>query len=154
MEKLHIDWQFKTFENLSQKELYAILLARQEVFIIEQKIYYVDCDNRDQNAWHLFGLDPDGEVVAYLRVLPPGKMEMHSVGRVLSAKKYRLFGYGKELMKNMHEKVQEEFGHIPLGMSAQVYLENFYQGFGFKTSSEPYIEEDIEHIKMIYQPSN
>ena len=54
----------------------------------------------------------------------------------------------------IRDRVQEEFGHIPLGMSAQVYLENFYQGFGFKTSSEPYIEEDIEHIKMIYQPSN
>ncbi|MFT6094987.1 MAG: ElaA protein, partial [Pseudohongiellaceae bacterium] len=28
------------------------------------------------------------------------------------------------------------------------YLEKFYQSLGFKTDSEPYMEDDIPHIQM------
>ena len=35
-------------------------------------------------------------------------------------------------------------------ISAQLYLEKFYTNLGFKTEGEPYLEDDIPHIKMRY----
>ena len=34
-------------------------------------------------------------------------------------------------------------------ISAQCYLQQFYQDLGFKPASEPYLEDDIPHLKMI-----
>ena len=34
-------------------------------------------------------------------------------------------------------------------ISAQCYLQQFYQDLGFKAASEPYLEDDIPHLKMI-----
>lgn len=150
MTQMNLHWKFKPFASLELEELYAILKARQEVFNMEQEIHYTDPDDRDQDAWHLFAQDEEGEIVAYLRLLPPGKMTMHSVGRVITSKKYRRQGFGQELMRQLFIKVEEQFGKIDLGMSAQLYLEDFYIGFDFKTASEPYVEEGVEHIKMIY----
>jgi ElaA protein len=33
-------------------------------------------------------------------------------------------------------------------MAAQLYLENFYQKFGFVSQGEVFLEEGIEHITM------
>ncbi len=34
-------------------------------------------------------------------------------------------------------------------ISAQSYLEKFYGSFGFKTVSEPYMEDNIPHVEML-----
>ncbi|SMF06679.1 GNAT family N-acetyltransferase [Pseudobacteriovorax antillogorgiicola] len=146
-------WVFSPFSELSPEQVYQILKVRQEVFIIEQEIYYVDTDDRDQDAWHLFAWDEDKrEVYAYLRLLPPGKMATHSVGRVLTSRSHRGQGLGKQLMAEFMQQVQERWGAIPLSMSAQSHLEEFYRPFGFETVSEPYWEEGILHIRMIFKP--
>ncbi|MEN9487712.1 MAG: hypothetical protein RIR56_1401, partial [Bacteroidota bacterium] len=49
-----IVWKIKSFEELSTQELYAILMVRQEVFIVEQTCYYLDADGYDVKALHLF----------------------------------------------------------------------------------------------------
>jgi ElaA protein len=36
-------------------------------------------------------------------------------------------------------------------ISAQAYLIHYYEKFGFKVVSEPYIEEGILHVKMRYE---
>ena len=85
MTQMNLHWKFKPFASLELEELYAILKARQEVFNMEQEIHYTDPDDRDQDAWHLFAQDEEGEIVAYLRLRPPGKMTMHSAGLVQPA---------------------------------------------------------------------
>ena len=35
-------------------------------------------------------------------------------------------------------------------ISAQLYVKSLYENVGFKVISEPYIEAEIEHIKMKY----
>lgn len=35
-------------------------------------------------------------------------------------------------------------------ISAQAYLEKFYEGIGFNKVSDMYLEDDIPHIDMIY----
>ena len=47
-----IVWKIKSFEKLSTQELYAILMVRQEVFIVEQTCYYLDADGYDEKALH------------------------------------------------------------------------------------------------------
>ena len=34
-------------------------------------------------------------------------------------------------------------------IGAQQYLEKFYQGFGFITVSDMYLEDDIPHVEML-----
>ncbi|MGZ4019974.1 MAG: GNAT family N-acetyltransferase [Flavisolibacter sp.] len=36
-------------------------------------------------------------------------------------------------------------------MGAQLYLEKFYESFGFQRVSDVYLEDGIEHIYMIRQ---
>ncbi len=40
------------FYELSLDELYAIMVLRQEVFVVEQNCPFVDADGKDQLAWH------------------------------------------------------------------------------------------------------
>ena len=44
----------KRFEELSNKELYNILKLRSEVFVVEQKCNYVDMDDIDYDALHIY----------------------------------------------------------------------------------------------------
>jgi ElaA protein len=37
----------------------------------------------------------------------------------------------------------------PLIIQAQIQLENFYEGFGFRRISEPYVEDGITHVDML-----
>ena len=147
-------FRFARFNELNLDELYEIMAARQEVFVTEQKIMYVDCDNKDQKAWHLIARCKEhGEIAAYLRVLDPGVKSPHpAIGRVLTRQKYRLKGYGRQLMAAAIEYCDRAFGKEPLVMSAQAYLQKFYEAFGFKVDSEVYMEEGIEHIHMTRIP--
>jgi ElaA protein len=147
--KTQFFWVWKEFNSLSLQELYQIIEARERVFVVEQKLSYVDCDHFDQKALHLMGIQ-DGKIVAYLRAFPPGvKGKEASFGRVLVLKDARGYGMGKDLTSNGLNKIKETFGDVPVRISAQAYLEKFYSGFGFKTVSDVYLEENIPHLKMI-----
>jgi ElaA protein len=142
-------WKWKKFEELSTFELYNIIQVREEVFIVEQKLSYVDCDDYDQKAWHLMGYE-NGKLVAYLRAFAPGtKYPEAAFGRVLTTKEGRGKGAGKELTATGLRKIQETFGNHPVKISAQKYLEKFYADFGFKSISEDYLEEGIPHVSML-----
>ena len=62
----------KSFEQLSARELYAIMDIRQRVFAVEQGIVYCDTDGRDMEPGTLHywvqGDDPD-KVASYFRTL-------------------------------------------------------------------------------------
>jgi len=56
----------KTFQELTTRELYEILKARAEIFVVEQNCVYQDLDNKDYESLHVF-YEEDGKVTAYLR---------------------------------------------------------------------------------------
>lgn len=144
-----MNWVWKEFKDLTLQELYSIIQVRERVFIVEQKLSYVDCDNYDQKAWHLMGFQ-DGHLVAYLRAFAPEVKFMEaSFGRVLVTAEARRVGLGKELTATGLKKIAETFNNPHVRISAQAYLEKFYQGFGFKTVSEEYLEENIPHLQML-----
>ena len=149
-----IDWQWQTFDTLRGADLYAILGARQAVFILEQQCLYPDIDNYDQQAWHLLGWQTDAAgqrtLAAYLRCLAPGaKFAEMSLGRVLTTPAARAGGIGKQLLQEGIRNAEQQFPGQAIRIGAQRYLERFYQQFGFATVSAPYDEDGIEHIDML-----
>ena len=58
----------KKFQELTTTELYEILKARAEIFIMEQEINYQDMDDIDYKSLHCFFTE-DKKVIAYLHPL-------------------------------------------------------------------------------------
>lgn len=141
---------YKTFYELSLQELYDAMALRQEVFVIEQTCPYLDADGKDQKSEHLLVYAENGDLAAYLRVVYAGVSyaEM-SIGRVVTSQKYRKIGLGKLLMRKALQEVKSRFGNVPIHISAQCYLDNFYESFGFEAIGETYLEDGIPHIGMI-----
>lgn len=147
---MELNWICKKFEELTTNELYKILKQRSEVFVIEQNCVYQDIDNKDLSSYHLMGWDKD-QLVAYTRLVKPGlSYEEASIGRVLTHIDYRRYGFGKELMNRSIDHVKRLFMVKTIRISAQCYLQKFYEGLGFVAQGESYLEDDIPHIEMLY----
>ena len=145
-----ITWQTLPFHELCAAELYQILQLRIDVFMLEQDCLYPECDNKDLQAVHLMGR-VDGKIVAYARLLPENISYPNvSIGRVTVHQNYRRHGFGKELMQ---QALAYWRAHRPVDttvrISAQLYLQRFYEELGFQKVSDTYLEDDIPHIEMI-----
>ncbi|MGN6435258.1 MAG: GNAT family N-acetyltransferase [Agriterribacter sp.] len=146
---MQLHWTLKPFETLTNTELYKILQLRIEVFIVEQQCAFQDADDKDQKASHLCAWNGD-KLVACTRILAPGiSYREASIGRVVTAASARGTGIGRELMERSIAAVYQLFGKTPIRIGAQFYLKKFYESFGFVQDSEIYLEDNIEHIKMI-----
>ena len=147
---MKINWTWRCFEDISAAAVYEMLAVRQQVFVVEQTCLYLDADGLDSQAWHLFGYDLSGRLVAYARLLPPQtRYAEPSIGRVLVGKAARGVGIGRELISRCLEKCETQYSHPSVRISAQVYLTAFYQSFGFESLGEPYDDGGIAHIGML-----
>lgn len=148
-------WHYKAFQELTPAELYSILQARINVFVVEQTCPYEECDDKDQYSTHLFATNTSGELAAYARIVPLGiSYKKHaSIGRVLTTRNFRGQNIGKLLMQKAINHCLEDFPEAPIKISAQLYLLKFYQDLNFQPIGEGYLEDDIPHIAMIYQKS-
>ena len=144
-----LQFQKKSFRELTLDELYALLRVRSEVFVVEQDCVYQDLDNDDQQAIHLW-LTRDDKIVAMARVCPAGThMEELSIGRVITTERGR--GYGKQIMLRAIEAAKEHFCAKLIAIEAQEYAKGFYEGVGFRQSSETFMLDGIPHRKMIWR---
>jgi ElaA protein len=92
----------------------------------------------------------DGQLVAYTRLFDRGIVyPQASIGRVVVAQSMRQFGIGKQLMATSIHFCEQLFGPQPIKIGAQLYLQRFYEGFGFQPIGEVYSEDDILHIHML-----
>ncbi|MEF9951420.1 MAG: GNAT family N-acetyltransferase [Clostridium sp.] len=140
----------KSFEELSNKELYNILKARFNVFVLEQNCTEEDCDNKDYKSYHLQIMDGD-KLAAYLRIPTKGvSYDETSIGRVLVLEEYRNKGIARDMMKKAIDFIEVELGEKQIKISAQEYLVDFYSSLGFEKVSDTYLEGGIPHIKMFY----
>ena len=133
----------KLFSDLTGCEVYEIARARQEVFLMEQKIICRDFDGVDYDSLHCF-LWEDGRVVAYMRAYSVDG-EIH-LGRFLTVRHGE--GLGRKLMEVALPRVTEIFGCEKISFHAQRHAQGFYEKFGFKPVGEVFLEEGIEHIEM------
>ena len=149
MNTKNLSWEWKSFSDLKRDELYDILRFRQEIFVVEQKSWYLDADGLDQSSLHLLVLDK-GILIGYLRLTPPGeKYPETSIGRVSINEGYRGKRLGDHLLNMGIEKGREVYGSGSYRISAQEYLISYYEKHGFKVKGNPYDEDGISHIEML-----
>ena len=139
----------KSFEELSVEELFRILKARQDVFVVEQNCAYPDIDEADKKAVHIWMEDADG-IVAYLRLLPKGvTLEEVAIGRVLSLKRRK--GYAGRLLELAMKEAQRRYQADIIQLEAQVYAKSLYEKAGFVVTSEEFLEDGIPHVQMTWR---
>jgi ElaA protein len=144
-----IDWTWRSFDQLSPRQLYTIVALRETIFIVEQNAPQLDADGRDPPAMHLLGIMGD-QLIAYLRVLPVNLYEpgVVSFGRVVVRKEYRGLGLGHDLVGRAMRYLDDVRNGAPIKISSQLYLQKFYEGYGFRTIREPHIEDHVWHVAM------
>lgn len=145
-------WRYTRFDGLALQELYDLLELRARVFILEQ-VPYLDLDGVDQHSAHLLGRGPDGQLLAYLRVVDPGiKYEEPSLGRVVNHASVRGTGVGRVLVREGLAHCLADWPGRGIRISAQAHLARFYGEFGFEPVGEEYLEDNIPHIEMVRRP--
>ena len=140
------------FSNLKPSELYDILRLRAEVFVVEQDCPYQDLDDRDKDSYQVWA-EHEGEVVGCLRVFMYDSTYAQ-IGRVVTSKMIRGRGWGIRMMEIGIKTVREHYGNVPIMIHAQVYATGFYEKFGFRISSEQFLEDGIPHYEMIRPADN
>lgn len=146
---LSLNWQYKTFTQLTTEELYNILQLRNQVFVVEQNCPYLDIDYKDIVSQHLWAT-VDHHVVAYARILPPGvSFEQIAIGRVCVNPNFRRYGLGRLLMTEAINVINSNHQQTPIKIDAQTYLINFYQSLGFNVVSDEYMEDNLPHVEML-----
>ena len=143
-----MDWKTYRFDDFTARELYGVLKLRVDVFVVEQNCPYPELDNLDQQSIHLL-YQENGEVLAYARLVPAGvKYEWPSIGRVIVRQDARGRGLAKQLLERSIDYIREEWQATAIQLQGQVYLQEFYQSFGFQTISDSYDEDGIPHVDM------
>lgn len=152
-EYTNLIWHTAEWPELTRDTWYAIAALRLEVFVVEQNCPYQDFDGKDQHSLHVWATNSEGSIVAYARIVSPGvSYDEPSIGRVITAMKARGSGLGRRLMTFTMETVEKRYGKMPVRISAQSYLLNFYGEFGFRSVGVEYLEDGIPHTEMLYTP--
>lgn len=136
----------KKFEELTTTELYEILKARAEIFIMEQNINYQDMDDIDYKSMHCFIQEGD-KVIAYLRAFYKSEdKSVVKIGRVLTLEHGK--GVGRVLLEESIPAIIEKMPCDKIYIEAQKHAIGFYEKFGFVTTSGEFLEEGIIHVAM------
>jgi ElaA protein len=151
---MHLDWQVKHYPDLTTNEFHDIIALRLKAFVVEQNCSYLDLDGKDKKCYHLICRDGFGKVVATARILPPGIAYSEvSIGRVVLDQEMRGKGIGHQLMEQSMKFINEEFGVVPVRISAQKHLENYYKTHNFISTGKEYLEDEIPHVEMLNSPN-
>ncbi|HUI35363.1 MAG TPA: GNAT family N-acetyltransferase [Stellaceae bacterium] len=140
-----ISFEWRRWIDFTAPQLYELLQFRQAIFVVEQASPYADLDGRDARAEHLLVRRGDA-LIGCLRLIEPDPLVR--IGRVAVAAGERGHGLARVMMEAAMQRAAEVYPHRDLGLSAQTYLEPFYQSLGFTTISAPYDDGGIPHIDM------
>lgn len=135
----------KTFEQLTTKELFHIYKLRVDTFVVEQQCPYHEIDDIDLIAHHIY-LQQNTEMLAYCRLYKQN--DAYHIGRVIAATKRK--GYGTQIIKTAIKFASDILHAQSINIEAQTYAQQFYEKLGFITTSKPFDEDGIQHIKMKY----
>jgi len=144
-----IGWKTCAFSELDARTWHDIVKLRIDVFVVEQNCPYPELDGLDLDALHVIGFDTQQRPVAYCRILPPQQDGLPHIGRVVVDNAHRRSGLGKQLMLEALRSVKHQFGSPRSALAAQAYLQRFYEGFGYRVSSDVYPWDGIPHIDMV-----
>lgn len=139
-----MEMKSKFFSELTTRELYEILKARAEIFVVEQNCVYQDLDGRDYQSLHVF-FEENGTVQAYLRAFLKDAKTVQ-LGRVLTIKHGT--GLGARLLRAGIEQARKRFNPDQFYIVAQHYAVGYYEREGFRVCSEVFLEDGIPHVGM------
>lgn len=156
------EFSIKTFDELTSVDVYHILKARSQVFVVEQNCAYQDMDEVDFDCLHLVA-HQNQSLVGYCRIIAPEvntksslsspASQMSSIGRVLVLSEHRGQGVARQIMMQAINYCRKHYGKKkPIVISAQAYLIAFYESLGFVIEGEHYLIDDIEHVTMVLPP--
>jgi ElaA protein len=144
-------WQWYGWGELDANVLHAFLKLRADIFVVEQNCVFHEIDGIDPKCEHLCGW-LGGELVAYLRLLPPGlKSPEVALGRVVVARAHRRRGHSREALERGLDRVGARFPGKPIRVQAQAHLAPFYETLGFTRGGAEYVEDGIPHVDMLKQ---
>ena len=138
----------KPYNDLSKDQFFEILKLRIEIFVVEQCCYYQELDNEDKEAFHV-SIYTDGIIVAVGRIIPNLHNKEVKIGRIAVKMEHRKKGLAYKMMKDIMNFISKKYKNFSVLLSAQTYLIEFYQSFGFKEIGNTYLEDGIEHINMV-----
>ena len=142
---------FKHYSELSVDELYDILKLRSEIFVVEQNCVYNDMDDLDKLAVHL-QIKNGFELIGYARLLKPGtRFSDYSIGRLVVKESERGNGIGIFAMEEAKKYMIEHWNSKIIKVSAQQYLQRFYEDLGFQVVTDVYLEDGIPHVGMSFK---
>ena len=152
------EFSIKTFDELTSVDLYHILKARSQVFVVEQNCAYQDMDEVDFDCLHLIAHQNEA-LVGYCRIIGPEfnpkrslgnpSHSMPAIGRVLVLSDHRGNGLARQIMTHAIKYCRKKYGKKPIIISAQTYLLSFYESLGFVPEGPVYLEDNIEHVTMV-----
>lgn len=143
-------FEFKHFNELTKNELYEMLQLRIEIFAVEQNCVYNDLDGLDKEAVHLL-VKNDEEIIGCSRLLQPGtRFPNFSIGRVVVKKDMRGTGLGFKMMEEAKKYMVKNWKAKKIKISAQKYLQIFYENLGFSVTTKEYLEDGIPHVGMVF----
>ena len=138
--------EVRAFDELSLRQLYALLKLRSDVFVVEQNCVYGDIDGRDFDAVHVLLYDEEDVLQGYLRVYRHEDGTIR-IGRVVSRTRGK--NYGRMVLQDGIQVAESAFKAEEIVIEAQVYTIPFYAKEGFVTASEEFLEDGIPHVCMI-----
>lgn len=145
---MNTSWTNVPFEELSVRDLHAVLKLRVDVFVVEQTCPYAEVDGQDPQATHVLGKDDAGTLIAYARVLPPDAHGVPHIGRVVVHPDHRGHDLGRAVMRVCLEELQRRNGSRRSAISAQAHLQGLYASLGYLVTSEIYMWDGIPHVDM------
>lgn len=138
----------KSFDDLTTKELYAILQLRIEIFVVEQNCPFQDLDGQDFEALHIFSINTS-RCMAYARLSQTDAREA-LISRVMISQENRGKGLAYELMTLSVEQAKKRFPQNQIKIAAQKHLQPFYKKCGFEYNGHDFYEDGILHCTMYY----
>ena len=147
-----LEWEVKSFQQLTVDQLFEVLQLRVDVFVVEQQCPYPELDHFDRHVdtRHLSGRDECGQLMAYARILPPGlRYSDVSLGRFVVKAEARGKGIGHQLLRAALDVMHKCWPGCAVRISAQEYLQEFYAQYGFLRVSDVYLEDNIPHVEMM-----
>ncbi len=148
----NLQWKAERFYELTVAQLFELFQLRVNVFVVEQQCAYPELDEHDRHAEtrHLSGRDESRQLIAYARILPAGlSFPEVSLGRFVVRKDARGQGIGHKLLSEALKEIHTSWPGSAIRISAQDYLQKFYEQYGFTPFSEMYLEDGIPHIEMV-----
>lgn len=146
-----MQWHNQSFQTLDTLTLYRLLQLRSRIFVVEQNCVFLDIDDQDQQARHLFYGNPH-EIAAYARILrlPESHTAQAAIGRIVVAEAHRRRGLASQALQQAMDYILNTWQLDRIYLQAQSHLVPFYEQHGYRCISAEYLEDGIPHTDMLF----